>query len=849
MSLRYRILSGALCAPFFFTLFPASCVNAQTAFTPDDDTALLLHFDGDTANSSNRHIATRPGGEARFVAGKFGQALALDGTQIVTAADDTALHIGEQSWTFEAWFKPEKELPTHSVLVAGGWGGDRQYGLRISNKKFLTAYFSTGTGQWSFVVSPDLSNTLFDGNWHHAAAVIDRERRGEVRLYLDGKRIESEKPAFMEPMVFESGKMGMVVGAAAPWDNGSRFRGLIDEVRISNRVRTEYSTTTPLPPLSPEVPAAPFTVDAAASKKPVTLQPEKTFIVLPQRGLEVNVSLAAQALQNQLRKIYGVKKGFEQVQKNQIGDLTGKVLLALGASDWTTASETKNLLADEFIVRRKNDVIVITGGSSRGTLAGTTRFLDEFAAVRFYMPGDLWTSTPSFKEVTLGAIDIQEKPFVRSASFSGIGNTAAEQQWFKTNLLERRIGATHQHNMFQVFPPKLYAEKYPDIYPIYDGKRYIPNSNADQNWQPNFASPQLLEAAEESALRYFKENPIAEYLAFSVQDGHRASEDVLSQAAVVAAQKSGDPKTAVARAQSALYWEFMNKLAVRLEKKLPNKLLVGLAYSVTRYPPAEKLHPNLVPFANLHIAELEVDGLLTEKAGPSGVDNWLRISNHYGNHDWFQGNGYLIPRTYTNYYAQFFRHLQKAGLQSAFAHVESYPSWGLDGPKYYIVNRLFWNPQEDINDLWKQFSTDMFGPAAIPMQDYFQTLEKLWVQLDNVDGPERKLSGWNTQFVTTPKSQALIKEARAHLDTASTLAITPEQKDRLELFSKTYRLSEMLFDLASQNTIKQSQLDAIQKHFTDEIATDPMTLYKDMRDPKHFANVLRSVTASKKIEP
>jgi hypothetical protein len=253
----------------------------------------------------------------------------------------------------------------------------------------------------------------------------------------------------------------------------------------------------------------------------------------------------------------------------------------------------------------------------------------------------------------------------------------------------------------------------------------------------------------------------------------------------------------------------------------------------------------------VHISELKSDGiLLPHLDGASTLSDWLKVSHHYGQHEWLEGLGFLIPRSYTHYYSQFVRAVKASGAQDMYQALEYYPNWGLDGPKYYIINRLGWDPDLDVDMLWKQFSDDMFGPASAPMDDYFQTLESMWTYMDNVEGPERKMYRWTTVFKTDAKSMAMIQQARADLGKAASIAITPDQKARIELFSKTFHLSEMLFDLAASPTLKQSQLDAIEKYFAANIENDPMTLYSTMRKPTFLSDyVLRVMTQGRKIEP
>ncbi|MEO6908072.1 MAG: DUF4838 domain-containing protein [Abditibacteriaceae bacterium] len=832
----------------------APTTATPTAFTSDDHTALLLHLDGNVTDSSQWGIGSSVGGKPQWTDGRFGQALKFDGNTLVAVPGVSTLHVGDRSWTVEAWIKPDKDQPIWSYVLASGWGFGRMYGLRIYDNKYLSAEFDASNESVNSVMSPDVSATLFDGKWHEIAAVLDRSRHGEIRLYLDGKQVNGGKLAFCPPILMEEGTMGLTLGSIAPWYPTGGYKGLIDEVRISNEVRPEYAANYPIPAdqIPPSAAAkVPFKYNPADSKKPLALSPESTFIAPVSVAAEGNTDNAATLLQKYLRQIYGVTTGFDIVDQDKITSLEGKSILALGDSKWADDATLAKIPQFGYRLKRKANVIVIAGSKSTGTLAGVAHFLDQYCGVRFYMPGALWISVPVGKKIVLPDIDQTDKPYVIGTDMTGVENVPGVGDWATYNQVFRKIGGSTQHNMFTMFPPSLYAEKYPQIYPILKGVRYIPKDGQDQGWNPDFNAPETLEAAKDSVKRYFEANPNDTYVAMGVMDSDNFDEGPATQAIIQRyQQKYPDLATAKVQAYSSIYWFFMNKLAAWMQINEPGKLLMGLSYSGVRGIPDFQLKPNILVITVWGIAELESDGRLKPgKDGVSEMGAWLKIASHLGNHDWLQGYGYLMSRSYTGYYSTYFKAMKAAGVKDSFQHLEAYPNWGMDGPKYYIISRLMWDPDQDVNVLWKQFCDDMYGPASAPMQKYFQEQEKLWIQLDDVEGPERKLFHWGTVFKTTDVSMAMIKEARADIDQAAALTVTPDQKARIELFYKTFHLSEMLFDIAASPTIKQSQLDDIKKYFADNIQNDPMTLYSGMRDPKFLsAIVLNGITYGKKIE-
>ncbi|HOJ38855.1 MAG TPA: hypothetical protein PK644_00115, partial [bacterium] len=139
----------------------------------------------------------------------------------------------------------------------------------------------------------------------------------------------------------------------------------------------------------------------------------------------------------------------------------------------------------------------------------------------------------------------------------------------------------------------------------------------------------------------------------------------------------------------------------------------------------------------------------------------------------------------------------------------------------------------------------MFGPAAAPMEEYFTRLEHLWVVLDNKKGPERKLFQWSRQLLTDEEDRAEIKACRGLLDKAIALAVTEEQKKRVDLFSRTFRLTEYLIELNAATTVEKSRLEEIRKYVVENISNDPMTLYDS--SVENVEKIIKAVTAGKKI--
>ncbi len=813
-------METAACLAFCMILSAAANAPGASPHRPDSQTVLLLHLDGDAADAGPCGNNGEEKGELSWAPGRFGQALSLDGKGGIVIRASRSLAPGDGSWTVECSLKPLPEQPAHSAVVSAVPGHGRRYGIGIVYGKQLGASFGADDGHGAYVNSGDLAARLFDGQWHHAAAVRDMDRNGEVRLYLDGEEVGVEQAAVPWPIASEGGTMPVTLGAAAPWYVGKDgYRGLIDEVRISNVVRPEYAARpgAPAPPPKPTVPVPPearLSPDDPASTRPLALEPGSTLIAIPEL-IPFNTDFeSARLLQEHLRDACGATEGFEIVRGGQVAEVGERAVLALGRTRWLADGDLDGLHRDGFVLRRRGNVVAIAGARSGATLYAAAAFLDRFCGVRFYMPGELFTSRPAELPITLGRIDLRVEPYVRVGAAYTWG-VPAGSDWMRLHALDRRP-ISHQHTMNERFPPEKFAEKYPEIYPVIDGERYIPKPG-DQRWQPCFSEPRLVDAAVESAAGFFAERPEVEYVTFSIQDSHAHCERDLASDEV---KQHGE-----VQGLSNLYWTFMNRTAERLEKQFPDKRVVGIVYGNVRMPPPFKLHPNIIAWMVFKMSDVIIDRRFTEREDGTNYEKaWAEAASAVGHHDWTYGHGFLIPRIYTDYVQRTFLEFERLGAPIRCAYAEPGPNWGLDGPKLYLMARLWWDPHIDVKAVRKQFCDDMFGAASGEMLAYFTKLETLY-DLMNRD-QERKLFRWNTQFLQDDEERALTRECRAHLDHALTATRSELVNERVGLFSKSFRLSEYFFELANAEAVSPQQVEEVRRYVREVIAPDSMTFFR-----------------------
>jgi hypothetical protein len=221
---------------------------STTPFVNDANTVFLMHANGTDAStffeddngvrSSTSLIAT---GAAKVstTQSKFGGSSAnFDGssnTQVLVRSWDTSSYTGD--FTIEGWFYITDKTTSSNARVWSDGDGSTTEDFRLLQFEYSTNQIYMVTGQsgndsWNYSY---VSATLNINTWYHIAA----SRSGSsLRIFVNGTQqgsTISNSLAFTSASSNHSGRLGMFRTDA------SRYRGFIDDFRISNSAR--YTTT------------------------------------------------------------------------------------------------------------------------------------------------------------------------------------------------------------------------------------------------------------------------------------------------------------------------------------------------------------------------------------------------------------------------------------------------------------------------------------------------------------------------------------------------------------------------------------------------------------------------------
>jgi|GEM_PF-3009389 len=446
-------------------------------------------------------------------------------------------------------------------------------------------------------------------------------------------------------------------------------------------------------------------------------------------------------------------------------------------------------------------------------------FLARFLGVLYLMPGELGIHIPRHDRIVIPTGTWIEQPAFKHRHWSGYGGKAGATWRVRASGGGGRY--KFHHNLFRIIDPKAFADRpafFPVIrvsedqklHPFYNnlkvGERYIPKpQNKAAYWQPCTSNPDVIEHVANSAIQYFDTHPKNRSFSLGVNDsgGYCHCEQCLAQT-----PQGIDPLSD--QADGYRFYRFYNQVAERVALKHDDVRLGFLVYgNLTDWYP-EKLHPLLMPYLTMSMAD-RWDESFRQKQNQR-IARWSKIASQFGIYEWLHGEGFIIPRIYLHHFADGLKHAHACGAEGFYA--EAYPNWGLDGPKLWVTEQLLWNPNQDVNQLIDHWHAAMFAEAAKPMRAYFDYLEQAWATQaasDNRRGGYRLYGAhMKDRQLTEVFPPATCESAWKLLQKAQRIAHQPIVKQRIAYFKTAFGATRVASSrLASARslevTLKQSR--------------------------------------------
>jgi hypothetical protein len=440
-----------------------------------------------------------------------------------------------------------------------------------------------------------------------------------------------------------------------------------------------------------------------------------------------------------------------------------------------------------YVMACGQNAIVLRGNTATGTANAVYGFLQDQLGVRWFMPSELFELVPQAKTVAIPEMQRLVTPsFVcRLASASWSADALA---WGRHNRWDTDEGgfavpyaAGFRHWMYRVFPPSQWGKTHPEIYPLLNGKRAIPENDGEQLAQPCTGNPETVRIAIETVNAYLDAHPEMHTYPFSINDNNTWCECDLCRA-----QDVERPAYRGRRIYSDRWFTFVNAVARGVRAKHPGKFIGCFAYAGVELPPLriEKMEPNV--FVNLTQDTAQYLDPAYRKVDYDLIAAWQQKCPQVGKYDYY-GLGALVPRYFPHLLAADLKAIHGMGVR-AF-HSEIYPYWANLGPMLYVASRLLWDISLDPDALLEEYFTSAFGPAAAEMRAFYGVHEAAWLSQSKGEWFGGIGSAAGQMDCYTP---AQVAEAAAHLRAAQALAPDDTVRARLQCLAQGYAYPDLL---------------------------------------------------------
>ena len=402
----------------------------------------------------------------------------------------------------------------------------------------------------------------------------------------------------------------------------------------------------------------------------------------------------------------------------------------------------------------------------RGTLFGVYAFLERFAGVRMYFPGELGTCIPKTESLTIPEIRIEESPTFSVRRYGYADGTIPEDMldggndsdfkrlnWLRLRMETDRLECCH-------------------------------------GAQTHCLSPQTWDVLYTIACVFFESGNSPVFDAMP-KDGLTWANHCRCNWCI----KNVPYSRSDIGFATDLVWQRTAELAEKLRAKFPAARVSQMSYTPYAKIPTNEIPDNVDVFVarrgpwaeGTEIGEREKDDVLRwhEKLGrkvtlwnyPDKVACWnLEMADI----------PQIAPRAWASYYRAVAPH-----ITGAFAESES-DRWLYNYLNYYVFSRLCWNPAADVEEILAEHHRLMFGAAAPEMAEFFNALERCWMMVvatpyDTPRGPGVCEAPTEDELRANIYTPALLDHLKSLLDSAEAkVERNSLEARRIALFRREY---------------------------------------------------------------
>ena len=472
---------------------------------------------------------------------------------------------------------------------------------------------------------------------------------------------------------------------------------------------------------------------------------------------------AADLLQDFVQRISGARLPIVENAKAKKGDIV------IGQGN------TEGLTEDGFRLATQEGILRISSGGDKGAIYGVVTLLDDYLGVEYYTAH---TYTLEKKPtIEIPELDRAENPSFRyrQTQSYAIQEDPIYKMWFRLEE-PNEVFANNLwvHTFDKILPSAEFGESHPEYYSYINGER---RPGAASQWC--LTNPEVFEIVAHRVDSIFRTNPDKKMISISQNDGNFTN-CTCPACKALDEQEGGTP--------SGSLIHFLNKLAARF----PDKEFSTLAYLFTMHPPKQ-----VKPLPNVNIMLCDIDCRrevpLTDNASGQdfmrAMEGWSKISDNIFVWDYgINFDCYLSPFPNFPILQKNMQLFKDHHVTMHFSQIAGSKCGTFTEMRAYIVSKLMWNTQQDVDSLMKQFMQGYYGAAAPYLYQYEKLLEgallgsgqDLWI----FDSPVSHKKGMLNAHCLKRYNELFDQAEKAVAD-------SPELLDRVRIERLTLQYSEL----------------------------------------------------------
>ena len=382
------------------------------------------------------------------------------------------------------------------------------------------------------------------------------------------------------------------------------------------------------------------------------------------------------------------------------------------------------------------------GGSSRGTLNGTYAFMEEFLDIRWLLPGPDGEDVPECSSLILQNVSISDRPdfeyrhipYIQDARMllqawqnlkPAQGGNKQVEQWKLRQKLGRSAHYWFGHSWHTIVAEHFDYQKNPEWFPMSSqGKRIQTQGRCAKFCTTN---PDVIEAVASLIQRHFRRHQQTYCYSLSPSDGEGWCECPKCQA--LDETDAAGQHNRIRRVVT-----FYNEVARSVGTEFPDKVLCGYIYASYIHPPKDmssiRFPKTFVPVIASSISygyRLWRPDIRTQWT--SIMDSWQNTMPYFGYYDmpvrFEQTLG--APNPIGLKILKFlYPNIKNRGCQ--INYMCGVPAWGYAAPQNYLLAKLSWNANTNIDATFEEFCDRAYGKGGRDISAMFHLIDEIMEQ-------------------------------------------------------------------------------------------------------------------------